>query len=346
VALQNVRRGIGFLSVSAVVVAGAIAAGPTLAGATPTPKPSVASVTQQLDVLAKQSAQLTEKYNVAQTDADAKQGAATTAAQVASISQTDLDAALQRLREAVLAQYEQPAFSVTGALLTSSSDQGYLDTVTNMSLIATNRSDVVAHFSQALASNKTATATATAAAAAASKVRDDLKAEKVKIEASITQSQHLLSTLSATQRRAYQSRNTIADTAAQLSLVRAVTAHAPPAPSAGAGIAVVFALAQVGKPYRWGSGGPGSYDCSGLTSAAWRAAGVSLPHSAAGQYRYGTHVSFSQLLPGDLMFLYRPIGHVEIYIGNGLAVSAPQSGENIKVIQVSPGDGFVGFTRL
>jgi len=326
------------------VVAGAIAVVPVMSGAAPTPKPTVASVTQQLDALAQESAQLTEKYNVAQVDLTAKQAAVLATQQAAAQGETDLTAAVERLREAVLAQYEQPAFSTTGALLTSSSGQSYLDTVANLSLIAANRSDVVAHFVQASAASKTANDAAAAAVTAAAKTRDALQAQKAQVEASITQSQQLLSTLNAAQRRAYQSRNTIADSQSQVTLVKTVTAHAPP-PSIRAGVAVAFALAQVGKPYVYGSGGPNSYDCSGLTAAAWRAAGVSLPHSAAGQYSYGTHVSVNQLLPGDLMFQYRPIGHVVIYIGNGLAVSAPQSGENVKVIRVA-NESWVGATRL
>ncbi len=110
--------------------------------------------------------------------------------------------------------------------------------------------------------------------------------------------------------------------------------------------AVQFALAQVGKPYVWGSAGPSSYDCSGLTMASYRSAGISLPHSAAQQYHYGHHVSFSELLPGDLIFLYSPIGHVEIYIGDGLAVSAPTEGEDVKVISVSGSGDYAGATRL
>ena len=68
--------------------------------------------------------------------------------------------------------------------------------------------------------------------------------------------------------------------------------------------AVRFALAQVGKPYVFGAAGPGSYDCSGLTMAAWARRRRSLPHSAADQYNYGTHVSRNQLAarrPGVLL---------------------------------------------
>ncbi len=117
--------------------------------------------------------------------------------------------------------------------------------------------------------------------------------------------------------------------------------------TAAAQAAVDFALAQVGKPYVWGSAGPGSYDCSGLTMASWRAGGVSLPHNAAAQYGYGTHVDEADLQPGDLIFFYHPIGHVTIYIGNGLMVSAPTEGEPVKIATLAGSQSsYVGATRL
>ena len=111
--------------------------------------------------------------------------------------------------------------------------------------------------------------------------------------------------------------------------------------------AIAFALAQVGKPYVWGAAGPGSYDCSGLTMASYRHAGINLPHSAASQYNYGHHIGYADMQPGDLMFFYQPIGHVSIYIGNGLMVSAPQTGEDVTVIPANSYiSDFTGATRL
>jgi cell wall-associated NlpC family hydrolase len=81
--------------------------------------------------------------------------------------------------------------------------------------------------------------------------------------------------------------------------------------------------------------------------ASWAHAGVSLPHSAADQYNYGTHVPLSELVPGDLIFFYQPIGHVTIYIGNGMMVSAPTEGQNVSVVPLSAFNGQItGATRL
>ncbi len=87
----------------------------------------------------------------------------------------------------------------------------------------------------------------------------------------------------------------------------------------------------MGKPYQWGAAGPGSYDCSGLTSAAWAQVGVSLPHSSKAQAGYGTSISSGNLQPGDLVFSFSPISHVGIYIGGGRLVAAPSAGDVVKI---------------
>ncbi|MET9846979.1 C40 family peptidase [Streptomyces ossamyceticus] len=94
--------------------------------------------------------------------------------------------------------------------------------------------------------------------------------------------------------------------------------------------ALAFARAQIGKPYVWGATGPGSYDCSGLTQAAWKAAGVDLPRTTYDQVNAGTTVSLSAARPGDLIFFYDNIGHVGLYIGNGMMIHAPKPGTYVR----------------
>ncbi|WP_406355916.1 NlpC/P60 family protein [Streptomyces sp. NBC_01635] len=94
--------------------------------------------------------------------------------------------------------------------------------------------------------------------------------------------------------------------------------------------ALAFARAQIGKPYVWGATGPGSYDCSGLTQGAWKAAGVSLPRTTYDQVEAGTTVAVSQAQPGDLVFFYDDITHVGVYIGNGMMIHAPKPGTYVR----------------
>jgi len=97
-----------------------------------------------------------------------------------------------------------------------------------------------------------------------------------------------------------------------------------------AATAVAEAKRQLGKPYRWGGAGPDSFDCSGLTMWAWRAAGVSLPHYSGAQYSETTHIPLSELQPGDLVFFYRDLSHVGIYVGGGQMIHAPHAGEVVQ----------------
>ncbi len=108
----------------------------------------------------------------------------------------------------------------------------------------------------------------------------------------------------------------------------------PPPASRGAGAAIAYARAQLGKPYQWGAAGPGSFDCSGLTMRAWGAAGVSLPHYARGQYANTAHVAIADLQPGDLVFFGSDLHHVGLYIGGGQMIHAPQSGEVVNITNI------------
>ncbi|MFS8202232.1 C40 family peptidase [Streptomyces sp. CWNU-52B] len=91
-----------------------------------------------------------------------------------------------------------------------------------------------------------------------------------------------------------------------------------------------FARAQIGKPCVWGAMGPGSYDCSSLTQAAWKAAGVALPRAVHEQATAGALVSGAEIRLGDLILYSGPVGHVGIYTGNGMMVHAPSPGAAIR----------------
>jgi cell wall-associated NlpC family hydrolase len=112
-----------------------------------------------------------------------------------------------------------------------------------------------------------------------------------------------------------------------------------------AGRAVAFALAQQGKPYRWGAAGPAAYDCSGLTWAAWRAAGVAIPRTAAAQLAGLPRVR-GRLRPGDLV-IYRSSGptrrHVAMVVGPGRMVEA--LGRSVPVQVTGLRGGWLGAVR-
>ncbi|MFJ4912675.1 NlpC/P60 family protein [Streptomyces sp. NPDC088726] len=97
-----------------------------------------------------------------------------------------------------------------------------------------------------------------------------------------------------------------------------------------AGKVLAFARAQIGKPYVWGATGPSSYDCSGLTQAAWKAAGVTIPRTTWDQVNVGSRIATADLQPGDLVFFYDDISHVGIYKGDGMMIHAPKPGADVR----------------
>jgi cell wall-associated NlpC family hydrolase len=109
--------------------------------------------------------------------------------------------------------------------------------------------------------------------------------------------------------------------------------------------ALRFALTKRGDPYVWGAAGPSSFDCSGLVLWAYAQVGISLPHFTGDQWNMGVHVARADLQPGDLVFFYPDIGHVGLYIGNGLMVDAPNFGETVQVEPVM-WDVYVGAVRI
>ncbi|WP_027946991.1 C40 family peptidase [Amycolatopsis taiwanensis] len=123
------------------------------------------------------------------------------------------------------------------------------------------------------------------------------------------------------------------------------------APNAVTLAAINYACGQRGLPYVWGGNGAadGGFDCSGLTVAAYGAAGITLPRTADAQFQAGPRVPDGQpLLPGDLVFYGTTahIHHVGLYIGGGLMIDAPDVGQSIKVEPYRyQGDDYAGATR-
>ena len=99
--------------------------------------------------------------------------------------------------------------------------------------------------------------------------------------------------------------------------------------------AIEAAESRLGTPYVWGATGPDAFDCSGLMQYAFEQAGKDLPRTSAAQSKVGQKVSMDDLKPGDLIFLYSPVSHVVMYVGNGKVIEAPNSGEDVKFTPLS-----------
>ena len=336
---------------------------PSVASATPTTSPSdstgssadtagkITSVQQRLDQLAMQNDQLVEKYNQATIRLQAKNAAASRATKAYRLAQHELTLASDQFSASAAAQYEGGTFSATGALLSSDSGSSYLDQLETLSMLSNHNAQTMNNFAAMQKQAKAAKQTADELLAEAAQNRKELAAQKAQTAAQIAKYKDVLASLNAQQRAILARQALLANQQAAVDTQAKVATIKPEIKSVkitstALQKVVAFAIAQVGKPYVWGSGGPDSFDCSGLTMAAYAQAGIALPHSAANQYNYGTHVSAADLQPGDLLFYYSPIGHVAMYIGDGMMVSAPQTGENVKIIPADTTRSFTGATRL
>ena len=269
-------------------------------------KSRIAKASAELEDIVEQHNKLREQLKV--TD----QQVASVAAKLAPL-QSQVDAAQSDVGALAADAYKAGDVALVNALLNSGSTEAFLGRAGLLERLAQDRQDKITGF------------TAAQQRYAAEKQRLDgvrnrqaqqvkqLAARKVKIEKD-------LAALNKLRREAYGSETESGS---------AYTGKIP-AISGKAGVAVRFAYNAIGKPYAWGADGPGSYDCSGLTSAAWRAAGKSLPHNAAMQWDKVAHISKSQLQPGDLVF-YRSLGHVALYVGGGKVIHAPTFGESVKL---------------
>lgn len=313
---------------------------PHVAGATPG-QPTLQQVKDKLDKLAKQNEVLSERFNKATAEVKAQQKAADTAQRQALTAASDFEKARTRLRQTVTAEYESSSFSHAGALLTSKDGQSYLDTLATLSLISSRRAHVVAQINAVHAKAQAAQKKASTLLADALALQAKLDKQKKQIQAQTDKFKNLLATLTAAEQAAYTGSGTVPPDIGRLGVGKA--------PNAAAQRAVDYAVKQVGKAYVFAASGPDAYDCSGLTMMAWAQGGVSLPHLAAAQFNYGRHVSYNELQPGDLIFLYpdEGISHVEIYVGPDLAVSAADEALGIRFVHPSQDmRDWAGATRL
>jgi cell wall-associated NlpC family hydrolase len=172
--------------------------------------------------------------------------------------------------------------------------------------------------------------------AAADQLRELMAAKEAKagarkrIERRLAQAEGLLSALEARQRARLER---LEEAAAYGSQERWLHSGVAPglggAATAAGRTAVGYAAAQIGKPYQWGAEGPRTFDCSGLTSQAWAAAGRAIPRTSQEQWARLPHVPLGDMRPGDLVVYFDDASHVGIYVGDGAIVHAPRPGRTV-----------------
>lgn len=343
-ASHRLKRAVrGALSLTAVITVVSFSPLPALAQPPPSnpPAPTTASeALKQYKELSDQAGKLNEDLLAAQNDLKNKQAELDKAT-------ADLGAAKQLKEQAhqqeeqfrgqvdtlTTASFQGARFNKLSALLTGSSAQDFLDRASALHVLASDNREALDKFTGAV----NQAADAEKAATDAQKRAQDAKTAAEQLTNQITQNKNDLQGRVDAVKQAYDRLNG-RDRADLEGPPDGGVYLAPPGVAQGV---VQAALDKVGCPYRWGAAGPCAFDCSGLMMWAFRAAGLSLPHSSRAQYGLGRPVS-GDFAPGDLLFYGGSAGsihHVGMYIGGGKMVHASTNGVPVKVVDAPRGGG-------
>ncbi|WP_371677070.1 NlpC/P60 family protein [Streptomyces sp. NBC_01276] len=298
------------------------------------PQPTPAQVKAEVDRLYGDAEAATERHNGAKVKADEAERALTGLRDEAARKEERLNTARRSLGAVAATQYRSGGLGPALQLAMATDPQDYLERASLLTRAGDRTAADVASVRRGLDEVGQLREKAAGQLADLRARRDELAGQKAAIEGGLATAQRLLARLTAEERAAYEARS--GGGAPVPAGVPGARTPAPAAPSDGsrAARAVAFAYAAIGKPYVWGATGPGSYDCSGLTQAAWKSAGVSLPRTTYTQINAGQRVTRDGLAPGDLVFFYSGVTHVGMYVGNGQMIHAPRPGSTVRLAPV------------
>lgn len=315
------------------------------------PRPTPESVRAKVNDLYRQAEQATESYDGAQQKADAARKSLAALQDELARKTARLNSTRDTLGTIAAAQYRSGSVDPVLQLALSAAPDAYLEQAGTLSRLGDRQTSVLRRLAGQRRDIEQTRAEASAKLATLRTAQSRLAARKKTVESELRQAQALLASLTPRQRDAVNASDGggsfgdggSGDGAASRTDDR-TPLYAASAPSARAAAAVAFAYRAIGLPYVWGATGPSAYDCSGLTQAAWRAAGVALPRTTYTQITAGSRVPESRLRPGDLVFFYSGISHVGLYIGGGQMIHAPHPGAAVRIAPVSEMP-FAGATR-
>ncbi len=291
----------------------------------------------------------------------------------------------RQVGQVALAQYQHRDVDTAAKLFLTSDTSGFLNQVSTMEKVGSNQNSVLQNFQQQQASLADLQKSSRTDVLTLQRKEADLQKLRSQSDKKIAESKAVLAKLTEQERAALAAEKKKQEREARAAAERAAAAAAASkaertAPSdgqksaprttarpanqlatskrpsstartaavagSGKGAAILgFATRQLGKPYVFGAQGPSAYDCSGLTSAAYKSVGISLGRTTTAQYNQGRPVAKSDLRPGDLVFFYGGISHVGLYAGKGVVIHAPHPGSSVQYAKMSTMP-FAGARRL
>ncbi|MGW5667051.1 C40 family peptidase [Micromonospora sp. NPDC003776] len=313
--------------------------------------PSAAQVQQQIEAAFEKLEPVIEQYNKVRTDLTANQRRSAELSRQLEPLGRSVEVSRTRVTQIVSGYYKREnSLSTFNALLTPGSPPTELgDQLALVNQVAHSEQRQISHLSTQQASYHADKEKIDALIAIQQRQQAQLAARKKTIDAEITRLDALRKKIAAADAakaaaEAAAARAAAAKSATTSSGTSPITStsslfiggQCPAVAITGSGgVAAKTACKQIGKPYVWAADGPDTFDCSGLTQYAWAAAGVHLAHFTGDQWTSGVAVSKANLRTGDLVFFYSDHHHVGIYVGNGLIVHAPHTGDVVRMAQLA-----------
>jgi peptidoglycan DL-endopeptidase CwlO len=314
-------------AVAAGLLAGGliITVGPTAGAA---PKPTLSEVQAKLQKLTNQEQVLDQRYDQMKQDLSQANQRLKLVNQETARYKAKFETMRKQVARIAAQAYENGQLTSVAALLTSDDPQSVLDQGSILMELSSANSAQMTEFITAARQLESAQQAAKNAKAAIITLQARLNGQRTVLVNTIDQQKKLLAQLTPVQ-------------------------QAPVGPGGGNGggggtpppvykgptntqaeKVVAFVYAQIGKPYVFGASGPDSYDCSGLTSAAWASVGISIPRTSEEQWAGLPHVPTSDMQPGDIL-VFNGAGHVGIYVGGGMMIDAPHTGLDVQKVALA-----------
>ncbi|MFG2093889.1 NlpC/P60 family protein [Streptomyces sp. NPDC048612] len=318
------------------------------------PKPAVEEVQKKVDDLYHQAEVATQKYNAAKERADAQRDKVDDLLDASAERAEKMNESRRKLGTFASAQYRTGGMNPTAQLMFAKDPQQFVDRNHLMERLTGRQKQAVSDYQEQQSAAARQRAEATDSLERLQKSQASLKESKRSVQDKLSEARQLLSRLTAQEKarlaelerqKEEAAKRRAAEEARKQQERERQRQHDGDGSTGGGSAggstgdststakgekALAFARSQIGKPYVWGATGPTSYDCSGLTQAAWKAAGVDLPRTTWDQVKVGERVATKDLKPGDLVFFYDDISHVGMYLGNGKMVHAPKPGANVR----------------
>jgi len=350
-----------------LVVAGALVAPSVVAD----PGKSIDEVQAELDALETKAEMAQEQYNGAQAKLDKIRKLEAAARDKVKSARTRLAAQQEAIGEIVSSAYRAGGIDVSVQLLMADDPQDFLRQATAVDQLAANQSAALRKTQSARLALAQATATLAQQEQSAEALVKEMADRKAEVDAAVEETQQVLDNLKEEERKRLAAlaaaKKAAADKAAADARARAAAeadrsrdsgssssngssdngSDSGSSGSSGGGgysgggssseraaIAVEYALAQVGEPYSYSASPPSSWDCSKLTSWAWKQAGVYLTPYSYDQANEVRRISTDDLQPGDILFYFNNAHHVAMYIGGGQIVEASSPRTGVRVTDV------------